>query len=183
MTSSDAQLITVEDAARLLGKSQRTVYRYAEQGRLVVHDTPHGKLFERGAVEALAAELNITPQLVQPVTELVPLSDMLAELHRKDDQLAAAHEKLQAAAHENGRLRERLDMQQRALTDADMTRQRVIDLERQNAQLQAELEAARQLTQHTPAPSEPAPDAEPTPQAADQPAKRVPWWRRLFADI
>jgi hypothetical protein len=110
---------------------------------------------------------------------------MLAELHRKDDQLAAAHEKLQAAAHENGRLRERLDMQQRALTDADMTRQRVIDLERQNAQLQAELEAARAPaqpdSQH--AAKETAPEAEPTPQAADQPAKRVPWWRRLFADI
>jgi hypothetical protein len=36
-------------------------------------------------------------------------------------------------------------------------------------------------SQHTP--EQPAPDAEPTSQAADQPAKRVPWWWRLFADI
>ena len=51
------------------------------------------------------------------------------------------------------------------------------------AQLQQAQEQVKLLTdsQHIPEPS--APDAAPTPQAADQPAKRVPWWRKWFADI
>jgi cell division septum initiation protein DivIVA len=75
---------------------------------------------------------------------------------------------------------------------------RVVDenqrLQRENVQLagqvgflQSELRQAREQinlltdSQHTPEP--PAPEAETTPQAADQPAKRVPWWRKWFADI
>ncbi len=51
------------------------------------------------------------------------------------------------------------------------------------AQLQQAQEQVRLLTDSQRTPEQPAPDAEPTPQAVDQPAKRVPWWRRLFADI
>ena len=143
MIDTDTADITLEDAARLLGKSQRTVYRYAEQGRLTTHDTPAGKLFDRSQVEALAHELNVTPATVHPATELVPLSDMLSELHRKDADLAAAYERLQAAAHENGRLRERLEMQQKALTDADMTRQRLTAAEAQLERYKQEVERLR----------------------------------------
>ena len=144
MTDTDtSHLITVDDAARLLGKSQRTVYRYAEQGRLRTHDTPHGKLFERAQVAALAAELNITPAPIQPAAELVPLSDMLSELHRKDDQLADANQRLQQAALEIRRLRERLDTQQRALTDADMARQRLTAAEAERDRLKQEVERLR----------------------------------------
>ncbi len=75
---------------------------------------------------------------------------------------------------------------------------RVVDenqrLQRENVQLagqvgflQSELRQAREQiklltdSQHTL--EQPAPDAAPTLQAAAQPAKRVPWWRRLFAEI
>jgi excisionase family DNA binding protein len=189
MTDNDTNYITLEDAARLLGKSQRTVYRYAEQGRLNTHDTPAGKLFERSQVETLAAELNVTPQPVQPVTELVPLSDMLAALERerertqdKERMINQLMVRISDLREEIGRLEERTETQQRALTDLDMARQRAIALEQLNAELQAQLEAAKQPTQHA-ASEHPAPDAEPTPQAADQSAKRVPWWRKWFADI
>ncbi len=171
MTDTDNEYITIDNAARMLGKSQRTVYRYAEQGRLTTHDTPNGKLFERVQVDALAAELHITPQPVQPTTELVPVSDMLAELHRKDDALAEAHERLQRAALEVGRLQGQIEAQQKALTDLDMARQRIIELERQNAQLRAELEVAKTPAQPT------LPETE---QPAEQLTKHVPWWKRLF---
>ncbi len=51
------------------------------------------------------------------------------------------------------------------------------------ARIQALEEQVRLLTDSQHTPEHPAPDAEPTPQAADQPAKRVPWWRKWFADI
>ena len=52
--------------------------------------------------------------------------------------------------------------------------------ESSEAQLQHAHEQIKLLTdsQHTPQQS--ALDTAPTPQAADQPAKRVPWWRRLL---
>ncbi len=188
MTHHDApQLISVEDAARLLGKPQRTVYRSAEQGRLSTHDTPAGKLFERSQVEALAIELNVTPQPVQPVTELVPLSDMLSALERerertqdKERMINQLMVRISDLREEIGRLQERTETQQRALTNLDMARQRVIELEQLNAQLQAQLEPAKQPTQPAPT-AKHAPEAEPSPQPAEP--KRSPWWKRLFAEI
>ncbi len=66
-----------------------------------------------------------------------------------------------------------------------------VQLAGQIGYLQSELRQAREQirlltdSQHVaeqaaPAPIEPAPEAEPIPQAAEP--KRVPWWRRLFAE-
>ncbi len=129
MAYNDTAYISIEDAARLLGKSQRTVYRYAEQGRLSAHDTPHGKVFDRANVEALAAELSVTPQPVQPAAELVPLSDMLSELHRKDDQLENKERVINQLMLRVGELQNELKHQQYLLKDADTTRQRLTTAE------------------------------------------------------
>ena len=66
---------------------------------------------------------------------------------------------------------------------AGRAEQRAEQLAHELEQARAELsrQESRQVSKATP--EHPAPDAAPTPQAADQPAKRVPWWKRLFADI
>ena len=55
--------------------------------------------------------------------------------------------------------------------------------ESSEAQLQQAQEQVRLLTDSQHTPEHAAPDAESTPQTAAQPAKRVPWWRRLFAEM
>ena len=174
MTDTDNEYITVDDAARILGKSQRTIYRYAEQGRLTTHDTPGGKLFLRAQIDTLASELNVTPQPVQPVTELVPLSDMLSALERerertqdKERMINQLMVRVSDLREEIGRLQERTETQQKALTDADMARQRLTMAEAELEKYKQEVERLRQSTS----------------QPAEQPAKRVPWWKRLFAEI
>ncbi len=80
----------------------------------------------------------------------------------------------------------------RALELADRLQQENAQLVHQNVQLagqvgfmQSELQQAREqirlLTDSLRTP-QPDPPAEPAP-AAQRPPKRLPWWRRLFADI
>jgi excisionase family DNA binding protein len=153
MTDTDTAYITLEDAARLLGKSQRTVYRYAEQGRLATHDTPAGKLFDRSQVEALAHELNVTPTPIQPSTELVPLSDMLSALERERERTQEKERivnqlmvRISDMREEIGRLQERTETQQKALTDADMARQRLTVAEDELQRYKQEIERLRKRT-------------------------------------
>jgi hypothetical protein len=56
--------------------------------------------------------------------------------------------------------------------------------ESSKAQLQQAQEQVKLLTDSQHAVEQPAQlEAELTLQAAEQPVKRVPWWKRLFADI
>ncbi len=115
MTDADAY-ITAEDAARLLGRSERTVYRYARQGRIRDRETAGSKLFHRGDVEALAGELHIEPQPVQPKAELVPVGEMMAYLQQQSERHAETERLLNQAMREIGKLQERVETQQRLLT-------------------------------------------------------------------
>jgi exonuclease VII small subunit len=110
--------------SRTLRLPLRTIVRWAREGRVRTRPSPtrqRAKLYHRGDVERLAIS-HVAPPLEPPTpaptAELVPLSDMLAQLNRKDDQLAEANAQLQRAAVEIGRLQERVDQQQKLLESA-----------------------------------------------------------------
>jgi|GEM_PF-1833225 excisionase family DNA binding protein len=48
------ELLTATEAARILGLSEARVRQLAAQGALSAHRCPHGRLFVRQEVEALA---------------------------------------------------------------------------------------------------------------------------------
>jgi excisionase family DNA binding protein len=64
MVMSQTDLIGVKDAARLLEVSRATVHRWVDAGRLDAAGAIGGKnvlVFDRAAVEALAAKRGVTP--------------------------------------------------------------------------------------------------------------------------
>jgi hypothetical protein len=172
MTDADAY-ISAEDAARLLGKSERTVYRYGKDGRIGVRDTPSGKLFHRGDVAQLARELNIEPATVEPKAELVPVGEMLAYLQQQSERHAETERMLNQAMLEIGKLQERVDQQQRLLTDLDMTRQRLAEVEAERDALQRELEQVREQSTEPKQPAAPMQHQEEIPSPDLSPRGRM----------
>ncbi len=126
--------------SRALGVPIRTLVRWAREGRVHTRPSPtrrRAKLYHRGDVERLSASHVAPPPEPQPqppTAELIPLSDMLAALNRKDDQLAEANAQLQRAALEIGSLRSQLEAHQKLLEDRE--------------QQQAAAEAERDRLQH-----------------------------------
>ncbi len=56
MMTETSALISTGQAARLIGVSEQSIRQWAASGRLPATVTPLGRLFDRAAVAALAAE-------------------------------------------------------------------------------------------------------------------------------
>jgi hypothetical protein len=110
---SDDQWIRADEAAKLLGLSERSALRYASGPAARIRTskrTGSKRLWLwRPDVEALAEELGIAkraPDLPAiPKPELVPAGELLNYLRERDNQLAEAQRQLQAAALELGQVR------------------------------------------------------------------------------
>jgi hypothetical protein len=114
----DDEYLPPTQLVRALGVPIRTIERWAHEGRVRTRPSPtrrRAKLYHRGDVERLAVSHVAPPETPTPTAELVPLSDMLAALHRKDDQLSEANDKLNRAMLEVGRLQGQLEAQQKLL--------------------------------------------------------------------
>jgi Helix-turn-helix domain len=85
--NSAAAWITVQDAARILRRSPRSVHTYAEAGRLQVQTRGRRHLFLQAEVETLAASLPADDAPVEQAVDLpAPLAPdtlvlMIRELH------------------------------------------------------------------------------------------------------
>jgi hypothetical protein len=169
MTGHDHEAyISEAEAASILHRSDRQVRRYARTGKVMSEDVGGVRMYLRADVEALATDLRDKDRTRPARSELVPMGDVLEHLARKDDEIRELNDKLQRAMHEIGRLQAKNEAQQRLLTvqDSDRTRPDTT------------------YSRHAPdQPAQPEAAPEPPPELAKQPTKRVPWWRRLFAEI
>lgn len=86
---SAAEWITVQDAARILRRSPRSVHSYAEAGQLQVKAVGRRHLFLRAEVEALAARLPADDTPVEQAVEVsaATLAPMMSALHAEIDDL------------------------------------------------------------------------------------------------
>ncbi len=179
MSDSDNSYIMVEQAAKLLGRSTHTVYRYGRQGRIRERETAGGKLFHRGDVEALAAELGIADQPRQPKAELVPVGEMLRHIQQLEAQLAQA-------MHEAGRLQGILEQQQQRLVGAAAERQRLLDIEAECDKLRKEVEQLTAIESERDRLREELERLAAVEAERDELREELdrlrhrPWWERLF---
>ncbi len=163
--------LTIKEAAEHFGVSERTIRRRIAAGELRASRAPMAQGYQ---------------VFVQVDTEVDHVDTTADKVDNDVDKVdtSAADMPIMAVV---------MDELDRVHTENQRLHDQTIQLAGQVGFLQAQLQQAneqiRMLTdsQHVvrpePAPSEPAPDVEPTPQAADQPAKRVPWWKRLFGPI
>ncbi len=185
--------LSVHEAAERLGVSEATIRRRIRSGEV--------QAVKRAIPTGYEWRIVITDQL--PVTNAD--QGVVTDDHLAQSPLEAAstnRDQLPVTNADQG-----VTNDQQGVTSADqgvvtavpMTAfDRVVDenqrLQRENVQLagqvgflQSELRQAREqiklLTDTQHAPEQPTPEAEPTPQPAEQPAKRVPWWRKWLADI
>lgn len=113
MTDDEQQWIRGEDAAALLGISERSIQRYAGEGRgkIRVRKYQGSKRYWYYVpdVERLAEEMGVgrrPPSVPRPPKpELVPAGELLTYLRQKDEELRLAQAQLQAAALELGQSR------------------------------------------------------------------------------
>ena len=127
MTNNDeSQWIRGEDAAAQLGISERSIQRYAGEGRGKIRTRKYQGSkrywYYVPDVEALAEELGVArrpPQAARPPKpELVPAGELLGYLRQKDEELRAAQSQLQAAALELGQTR--AEVARRQLVDEQL---------------------------------------------------------------
>jgi hypothetical protein len=127
MTSDDESLwMRGEDAAAALGISERSIQRYAGEGRgkIRVRKYQGSKRYWylRADVERLAEEMRPgkrPPDVPRPPRqEMVPAGQMLEYLRQRDEELREAQHQLQAAALELGQAR--AELQRRALVDEQL---------------------------------------------------------------
>lgn len=136
MTDNDQdEYVTVETVASILRISVRHASRFAER----VRTKKAGKriLYHRGDIEAIGLELGVDNKpLVPAPIEMVPVGEMLDLYERQQHELVTAREEL-------GQLRGILQGQQPMIDNYQALQQRVIDLERAQARLEADLREAR----------------------------------------
>jgi len=186
--------LSVHEAAKRLGVSEATIRRRIRRGELraLKHPLPSGYewrvlLDDHPAV--MPAESAVTHDDQPPVTSDHPAYTHEPAQQRMDDQppVTILDQGVVTTADSA------IINDQPAVMPPDMMRL-VERLYTENVQLagqigfyQARIQALEEqvklLTDSQHGAEHPTPDAEPTPQAADQPAKRVPWWKRLFAEI
>jgi hypothetical protein len=151
MTNDDEnQWLRGEEAAARLGISERSIQRYAGEGRGKIrtrkYQGSNRYWYYRPDVEVLAEELGVArrPPSVpkQPKQELIPAGEMLGYLRQRDEQLAEAQQALQAAALELGQARAEIarrqivDGQVQAVSaERDEMRRRITQLRLQRAVL------------------------------------------------
>lgn len=151
MTNDDeSQWMRGEDAARLLGISERSIQRYAGEGRgkIKVRKYQGSKRYWyfKPDVERLADEMRPgrrPPEVPKPPKpELVPAGEMLGYLRQRDEALEAAQRQLQAAALELGQARAELarrqlvdEQLQQVAAERDEVRKQIARLRLQRAAL------------------------------------------------
>jgi excisionase family DNA binding protein len=103
------ELLTADDAAKLIGISSRSVRRYADAGQIEQRRVGRKVLFLRASVEAYARDNPMTGMTVAPTVEMVPQGPMLELIERYAAEIA----RLNA---ENGYLRGKLETVEAQLT-------------------------------------------------------------------
>jgi hypothetical protein len=107
MTNDDEnQWLRGEDAAARLGISERSIQRYAGEGRGKIrvrkYQGSNRYWYYLPDVERLAEEMGVARR---PKPEVIPAAEMLGYLRQRDEQLAEAQRQLTAAALELGQAR------------------------------------------------------------------------------
>ncbi len=103
------ELLTADEAAKLIGISSRSVRRYADAGQIEQRRVGRKVLFLRVSVEAYARDNAVTGMTVAPTVEMVPQGPMLELIERYAAEIA----RLNA---ENGYLRGKLETVEAQLT-------------------------------------------------------------------
>jgi len=103
------ELLTADEAAKLIGISSRSVRRYADAGLIEQRRVGRKVLFLRASVEAYARDNPMTGMTVAPTVEMVPQGPMLELIERYAAEIA----RLNA---ENGYLRGKLETVEAQLT-------------------------------------------------------------------
>jgi excisionase family DNA binding protein len=186
--------LSVHEAAERLGVSEATIRRRIRRGdlRAIKHTLPSG--YEWRVLLSDHPAVTASDQGVTLTADSAVMNDYLVHPHhttpqRTDDQppVTLSDQGIVTTADSA------VTVDQPAVTPPDVMRL-VERLYTENVQLAGRIgwlesqllqaqEQVRLLTDSQHTPEHAAPDAEPTPQAADQPGKRVPWWRRLFGPI
>ena len=96
------ELLTADEAAKLIGISSRSVRRYADAGQIEQRRVGRKVLFLRASVEAYARDNAVTGMTVAPTVEMVPQGPMLELIERYAAEIA----RLNA---ENGYLRGKIE--------------------------------------------------------------------------
>lgn len=105
------ELLTADEAAKLIGISSRSVRRYADAGSIEQRRVGRKVLFVRSSVEAYARDNVMTGMTVAPPIEMVPQGPMLELIERYAAEIA----RLNA---ENGYLRGKLEAAEAQLLQA-----------------------------------------------------------------
>jgi predicted transcriptional regulator len=157
--------LTIKEAAEHFGVSERTIRRRIAAGELRASRAPMAQGYQ------VFVQVDTEVDHVDTTADKVDTDvDNLVSSALDVPVMAVVMDELDRVHTENQRLH-------------DQTIQLAGQVGFLQAQLQQAQEQVRLLTDSQRTPEHPAPDAAPTPQAADQPAKRVPWWRKWFADI
>lgn len=163
---------SIQEAARHLSVSERTVYRRADRGQLRRRTLPDGRV-EVMVPLTRRPDVSDVPSDIDSQERAVTLVDRVSaavsrQLESLTVELAASRERIEVLARENGTLGERVLGLERELTDvrqvADSDRQRL------TSERDAALVAA-QAQQEVPTAVEPAP-------ASVEP--HAPWMRRYW---
>jgi hypothetical protein len=165
---------TIKEAADVLQVSDKTIRRMIDRGELAeeCRDEQGRILISAASIAALRQVSNVSShESRQPVEVFLPT------IAAQDTATRSTVQQLAQVLVEQSRLIAELGER------AGRAEERAAQLEHQLEQARTELSRQESRQVSNDAPEQPAPDAEPTPQAADQPAKRVPWWRKWFADI
>ncbi len=169
---------TIKEAADVLQVSDKTIRRMIDRGELVEErrDEQGRILISAASVAALGQVSNVSSHESMGESRQ-PVEVFLPTVPAQDTTPNSTVQQLAQVLIEQSRLIAELG--ERAGRAEQRAEQLTYELEQARAELSRQ--ESRQVSKATP--EQPAPDAAPTPQAADQPAKRVPWWKRLFAEI
>lgn len=171
--------LTIQEAARHLSVSERTVYRRADRGLLQRRTHPDGRV-EVWVTDAPLTEVSdVSPDTVSQERAVILVDRVSAAVSRQLESLtveiAASRERVEVLARENGALTERLAGLQRELTAV----RQMSDDDRQR--LTAERDAAREALAAAHSPESPPDAPTATPDAGTATAPRVvfswPLWR------
>ncbi len=162
--------LSVHEAAERLGVSEATIRRRIRRGELhaIKHPLPSGyewRVVLGNHPAVMLDESAVTPDDQPPVT--IP-----------DQGVVTTAESAVTGDHPAVMPPDMMRLVERLYTENVQLAGRIGWLE---SQLQQAQEQVKLLTDTQHAPAQPAPEPEPTPQPAEP--KRVPWWRKWFADI
>ncbi len=172
---------TVKEAADVLHVSDKTIRRMIDRGKLKEQGKDeHGRiLISAASIEAVGLVSNVSRQESKAESSQ-PVEVFLPTILEQDTAGSSTVQQLALVLMEQSRLIAELgERAGRAEERAEQAEERAEQAEERATQLEQELAQARAEVSR----QENTPQPEPTPQPVEQPAKRVPWWKRLFAEI